>query len=171
MKHLRLLFYVILAICLVACGGNKQAENNYVVSTDKVEQAEVEASEKTFADDDEDDIDSNEISESDISSDDDDNADLADANDSEESTTLSSSSEELAKLLDAYKSNVSRYISLAKKAAKGDLKALSEYTKLLKETKKLESQLSEAESELSADQLEQFNEITKSLLEVASESE
>jgi len=40
---------------------------------------------------------------------------------------------------------------------------------LLKETKKISSQLSEAENELSPDQLEQFNEIAKNLLEAASD--
>lgn len=171
MKRLRFLFYAILAICLFACGGNKQAENNSAVSTDKVEQADAETSEITSADDDEDDIGLSEQSDSEMSSDDDNNADLAEIDDSEESTSLSSSSEELAKLLEAYKSNVSRYVSLAKKTSKGDLKTLAELPKLLKETKKLRSQLSEAESELSADQLEQFNEISKTLLEMASESE
>ena len=118
-----------------------------------------------------DDIDSSELSESEISTDNDENADLAETSDSEESTSLPSGSEELQELLNEYKSNVSKYISLAKKAAKGDMKALSEYKKLWKETKELKSQLTDAKSQLSAAQLEQFNEISKKLLDMASESE
>lgn len=51
------------------------------------------------------------------------------------------------------------------------MKALSEYKKLWKETKELKSQLTDAKSQLSAAQLEQFNEISKKLLDMASESE
>ncbi len=171
MKHLSYFFCAILVICLVACGGKKETGNNTEVSVEKsdviVEQADEKASDDLdiASTGDDEDVASNELSESEISSDDDNNAD------SEESAGLSTGSEELDNLLNEYKSNVNRYLDLAKKAAKGDLKALSEYKKLWKETKKLKAQLSEAKSELSATQLEQFNEISKTLLEMASESD
>lgn len=173
MKHLSCFFYAILAICLVACGGNKQTSNDSEVS-EEISDIIVEQTDSALSDDmdvENDDIDSSELSESEISTDNDENADLAETSNSEESTSLPSGSEELQELLNEYKSNVSKYISLAKKAAKGDLKALSEYKTLYKETKKIRSQLSDAKSQLSAAQLEQFNEISKKLLDMASESE
>ena len=173
MKQLRLFFYAMLAICLVACGGNKQTSNDSEVN-EEISDIIVEQTDSAFSDDldmENDDIDSSELSESELTSEDENNADLAETSDSEESASLSSGSEELQELLNKYKSNASKYISLAKKAAKGDLKALSEYKSLYKETQKLRSQLSDAKSELSATQLEQFNEISKKLLDMASESE
>jgi hypothetical protein len=72
-------------------------------------------------------------------------------------------------LLSSYEEYVDEYISFAKKAAKGDVRAIAKYPSLLKKAKALEEDLDEAKGDLSASQLARYNKISMKMLKAAEE--
>ena len=87
----------------------------------------------------------------------------------EESTTddSTSSSEDWDAVLDSYDSYVTKYVSLAKKAANGDITAISEYASLLESAQELSEKLNAAKSELSSSQLSRYMKITQKMTDAA----
>lgn len=82
------------------------------------------------------------------------------------STDSSAGSEDWDDVLDSYDSYVSKYISLAKKAANGDMDAMSEYTELMEKAEELSNKLSNAQSEMSAAQWKRYMNITQKMANI-----
>lgn len=81
----------------------------------------------------------------------------------------SSGSEDWDQLLNSYEEYVEKYIKYLKKAAKGDLSALSEYPALMEKAQEYSEKLSKAHGELSTRQIMRMNEINAKMLKAASE--
>ena len=90
------------------------------------------------------------------------------SNESSETTEESSGSADWDELLSSYEDYVDQYISFAKKAAKGDMSALSEYPALMEKAKEYGDQLENAKNDMSASQLAKYNKITSKLTKAAS---
>lgn len=88
-------------------------------------------------------------------------------NEDSESFSSDSGSKDWDALLDSYEDYVDKYVALAKKAAKGDMDALSEYPSLLEKAQKLSDELSEAEGSMSSSQLSRYMKITTKMSEAA----
>ena len=103
-----------------------------------------------------------------------DDQDVIDSNDLEStsdgtssSSSSSSSSEDWDAVLDSYESYVDQYISFAKKAAKGDMSALAEYSSLMSKAQELSDKLNNAKSDLSASQAARYARISAKMVEAA----
>ena len=84
-----------------------------------------------------------------------------------EDTDNSTDSEDWDSILDSYERCVDKYIALAKKAAGGDVSAISEYTRLLEESQELSEKLSNAKGSLSSSQLSRYNRIALKMASAA----
>lgn len=97
---------------------------------------------------------------------------ISDNNDFEyddSSDTSSSGSENWDELLDSYENYVDKYISYVKKAAKGDMTALTEYPSLMKKAQDFSEKLQNAQGEMSASQWARYNKITMKMANAAQE--
>lgn len=83
----------------------------------------------------------------------------------------STGSAEWDEILDTYEQYINKYVSLMKKAAKGDLTALAEYPALMQKAQKLGTKLENAKSDLSASQLSRYITISAKMLEAIQEME
>lgn len=86
---------------------------------------------------------------------------------SNDDSSSSSSSEDWDALLDSYEEYVDKYISFAKKAAKGDMDALSEYPSLLEKAQELSNELSGAQGSMSSSQWSRYMRITNKMTNAA----
>lgn len=91
--------------------------------------------------------------------------------DDDDSYGNSTGTAEWNEILDAYEKYVDKYISLMKKAAKGDPTALAEYPALMQRAQKLSTKLEHAGSELSSSQLSRYMTISAKMLEAVQEKE
>ena len=89
--------------------------------------------------------------------------------DSSDYNTTSSSSEDWDALLNTYEKYVDKYISYAKKAAKGDVTALAEYPSLMEKAQDLSSKLQNAHGNMSSAQWARYNKITLKMANAAKE--
>jgi hypothetical protein len=87
----------------------------------------------------------------------------------EERTKKKGKSEDWDELLTSYEEYVDKYISFAKKAAQGDMRALAKYPSLMQKAEDLSEKLEDAEDDMSAAQLARFNKISMKLLKAAEE--
>lgn len=78
-------------------------------------------------------------------------------------------SEDWDELLTSYEEYVDKYISFAKKAAQGDMRALAKYPSLMQKAEDLSEKLEDAEDDMSAAQLARFNKISMKLMKSAEE--
>ena len=76
-------------------------------------------------------------------------------------------SEDWDALLDSYDSYVTKYIAFAKKAANGDLNAISEYAALMEKAQELSDKMSGAKGDMSASQWARYMKITARLTNAA----
>lgn len=90
--------------------------------------------------------------------DDDDNDDSYETDDDS-----SSDSEDWDSVLDSYKEYVDDYISLMKKAKKGDVDALAEYPSILENAQELGEKLQKAKGSMSSSQLSRYTRITNKM--------
>lgn len=91
-------------------------------------------------------------------------------NDKDEISEVSGSdSEDWDALLNSYEQYVDKYISYMKKAAKGDMSALSEYPALMQKAQEFSDKMKNAESSMSASQWAKYNKITQKMLKAAQE--
>ena len=97
--------------------------------------------------------------------------DISDDNDSEydDSDTSSSGSENWDELLDSYENYVDKYISYVKKAAKGDMTALTEYPSLMEKAQDYSDKLQRAQGEMSSAQWARYNKISMKMMKAAQE--
>jgi len=78
-----------------------------------------------------------------------------------------SSSEDWDALLDSYDSYVTKYISFLKKAANGDVTAMTEYPALLEKAQEFSSKMQNAQGDMTASQWARYNEITMKMANAA----
>lgn len=79
----------------------------------------------------------------------------------------SSDSEDWDSVLDSYEQYVNKYVSLAKKAAKGDMSAMSEYPSLMEKAQELSDKLSNAKSNMTSSQQSRYMKITQKMANMA----
>ena len=141
MKMLKYFVMVLFAVAIVSCGGKKNSseENS---SLDSVEP----------------------VSTSDVS-----DLNVSDDSEDENETSLSSSSdsEDFDAVLESYEEYVDQYIVLMKKAAKGDMSAMSEYPTLMEKAQELGEKMEKAKGDMSASQLARYQKITMKMAEAA----
>lgn len=87
----------------------------------------------------------------------------------EDSMSSSSGSEDWDELLDSYEEYVDEYISYVKKAAQGDMDALTEYPSMLKKAEEFSKKMQGAKGSMSASQWARYNEITMKMAKAAQE--
>lgn len=101
-------------------------------------------------------------------SDDDSSLDDDDSSNDDSNTALSSSdSQDWDALLNSYEQYVNKYISYMKKAAKGDMSALSEYPALMEKAQELSEKMENAQGEMSASQWARYTKITNKMTQAA----
>lgn len=104
----------------------------------------------------------------DSSSDDDDSYSSSSLDDNDSySSSSSSGSQDWDALLKSYEQYVDKYISYMKKAAKGDMSALSEYPTLMEKAQELSSKMEDAQGEMSASQWARYMKITNKMAQAA----
>lgn len=81
--------------------------------------------------------------------------------------TSSGDSEDWDALLDSYEKYVDKYISYMKKAANGDMSALSEYPALMEQAQDYSEKLQNAKADLSSSQWSRYMKITNKMLQAA----
>lgn len=107
---------------------------------------------------------------SDSSSSDDDESSSSDDDDDEAdsySSSSSSGSQDWDALLNSYEQYVDKYISYMKKAAKGDMSALSEYPALMEKAQEFSSKMEGAKGDMSASQWARYIKITNKMSQAA----
>lgn len=157
MKVIKYLSIVALAVCVASCGGKKNDE----VSSENEEIEVVETSDDTELSSSDEDVtmsDIPEVSTENVST------------ENEETTEVAtSSSENWDAFLDTYEKYVDQYISYAKKAAKGDMSALAEYTGLMQKTQELSDKMENAKDEMTAAQWARYSKIVTKMSKAAME--
>lgn len=93
------------------------------------------------------------------------NEDVADDETVNESSSLGS--EDWDSLLTTYEQYVNKYISLMKKAANGDMDALSEYPSFMEKAEELSNKMENAQGEMSPSQWARYNEISMKMMQAA----
>ena len=89
--------------------------------------------------------------------------------DNDDRTKKRGKSEDWDEVLTSYEEYVDKYVSLVKKAAKGDAVALASYPSLMKKAEDLADKLDNAEDDMSSAQLARYKKITKKLMKAAEE--
>ena len=118
----------------------------------------------------EEDDDSTSSSYSSDSDDDDSSLDDDDSSDDDSDTASSSSgSQDWDALLNSYEQYVDKYISYMKKAAKGDMSALSEYPALMEKAQEFSEKMKNAQGDMSASQWARYMKITNKMTTAAQE--
>ena len=105
---------------------------------------------------------SSDSDDNDSSLDDDDSSD-----DDSDTASSSSASQDWDALLNSYEQYVDKYISYMKKAAKGDMSALSEYPALMEKAQDFSNKMSGAQGDMSASQWARYMKITNKMTQAA----
>lgn len=87
----------------------------------------------------------------------------------EETETSDNGSTDYDEVLDAYEKYYSQYISMLKKASKGDMNAIQEASELMQQANELSEKMSNAKGEMSVAQWARFQKIQMKLLKAAQE--
>lgn len=96
-------------------------------------------------------------------------SDSSSSDDAETESSSSSGSEDWDVLLDSYEEYVDEYISYVKKAARGDMNALTEYPSLMKKAEEFSDKMKDAQGAMSASQWARYNKITMKMANAAQE--
>ena len=87
--------------------------------------------------------------------------------DEDQADSSSASSQDWDAMLDSYEEYVDKYISLLKKAAEGDMTAMTEYPALLSKAQEFSDKMENAKGSMSASQLVRYTKITEKMLKAA----
>ena len=93
----------------------------------------------------------------------------ADESSDDEETSENSGSTDYDELLTAYENYYNKYISMLKKASKGDLSSMQEATELMQEASQLGEKMANAKGEMSVAQWARFQKIQLKLMKAAQE--
>lgn len=102
---------------------------------------------------------------SDSASSDDEDSSYSDDDDTD--SYSSSGSQDWDALLDSYEEYVDKYISYVKKAAKGDMSALSEYPALMEKAQEFSEKMQNAQGDMSSSQWSRYMRITNKMTQAA----
>ena len=91
------------------------------------------------------------------------------SNNNEERAKKKGKSEDWDAVLTSYEEYVDKYITFAKKAVKGDVKALAKYPALMQKAEELSDKLEKAEDEMSSAQVARYTKISMKLAKAAEE--
>ena len=91
------------------------------------------------------------------------------SNNNEERAQKKGKSEDWDAVLTSYEEYVDKYITFAKKAVKGDVKALAKYPALMQKAEELSNKLEKAEDEMSSAQVARYTKISMKLAKAAEE--
>lgn len=105
----------------------------------------------------------------DESASDDNNDEEATEDNTDEETEASNGSTDYDEVLDAYEKYYSQYISMLKKASKGDMNAIQEASDLMQQANELSEKMANAKGEMSVAQWARFQKIQMKLLKAAQE--
>lgn len=87
----------------------------------------------------------------------------------EETSTTSTASNDFDEVLDSYEEYVDQYVSYMKKAANGDMSALTEYPALMEKAQEVSKKLEDSKDEMSAAQASRYMQITNKMTAVATQ--
>lgn len=87
----------------------------------------------------------------------------------EETSTTSSASNDFDEVLDSYEEYVDQYVSYMKKAANGDMSALTEYPALMEKAQEVSKKLEDSKDEMSAAQASRYMQITNKMTAAATQ--
>lgn len=96
-----------------------------------------------------------------------DNDDSSLDDDDSDTASSSSGSQDWDALLNSYEQYVDKYISYMKKAAKGDMSALSEYPALMEKAQEFSEKMKNAQGDMSASQWARYMKITNKMTQAA----
>lgn len=113
------------------------------------------------------DSDSSSSDDDESSSSDDESSSSDDDDDTDSYSSSSSGSQDWDALLNSYEQYVDKYISYMKKAAKGDMSALSDYPALMEKAQDLSNKMSGAQGDMSAAQWARYMKITNKMTQAA----
>lgn len=99
----------------------------------------------------------------------DNSVDFSDDSDDDSFSSSNAGSEDWDTLLDSYESYVTQYISCVRKAASGDMEALSEYADLLQKAQELSEKMMNAQDNMSVSQWARYMEITNKMTQAATD--
>lgn len=91
----------------------------------------------------------------------------SDDDDTDSYSSSSSGSQDWDALLNSYEQYVDKYISYMKKAAKGDMSALSEYPALMEKAQEFSEKMENAQGDMSASQWARYMKITNKMTQAA----
>ncbi len=136
-----------MTVILASCGGKKDSKSSDAVEEDTISYTEDNASSEE--------------------------ASVTDKEEEEEAveseSSSSSSSEDWDAMLDSYDEYVTKYISYMKKAANGDMSALTEYPALMEKAQEYSKKIENAKGEMSSSQLSRYMQITNRMANAALE--
>lgn len=145
MKKMYLVFTVLFMAVMVSCssGGDSKKVSSFdeEISSEPIESSE-ESSNETFS-----------------------------TSDTPDTSEVSEAPEtpDWDELLDSYEQFVDQYISLVKKASKGDLTAIAEYPSVMKKATEFAEKMKGAQSDMSSSQWARYMEITNKMSKAALE--
>lgn len=87
----------------------------------------------------------------------------------EETSTTSTASNDFDEVLDSYEEYVDQYVSYMKKAANGDMSALTEYPALMEKAQEVSKKLEDSKNEMSAAQASRYMQITNKMTAAATQ--
>lgn len=87
----------------------------------------------------------------------------------EETSTTSTASNDFDEVLDSYEEYVDQYVSYMKKAANGDMSALTEYPALMEKAQEVSKKLEDSKDEMSAAQASRYMQITNKMTAAATQ--
>lgn len=146
MKILKYFSLALMVISLSSCGGKKTSEESTGIETE------------FMSSDDSDDSETDGYLSSDESS---------SWDDDDSSMGVSSDSEDWDSMLDTYEQYVDEYISLVKKASKGDISAMEDYATMLEKSQELSEQLEQSKGDMSPSQCSRYLKITSKMAKMA----
>ena len=145
-------------------GPNKRGERYMNFEVEKLDMFKVKYELSLYTQKDEDDYNNKYVFSTSPS--DDEEVDSSESDD-EEVDSSESKDEDWDATLDSYEKYVNDYISLMKKAKKGDMDALSEYPSILENAQKLSEKLQNAKGSMSSSQLSRYVKITNKMTQAA----
>ena len=95
------------------------------------------------------------------------NEDKADNDENEDLSEASTGDENFDEWLNEYEEYCNSYIALLKKASKGDMSAIAEYTKMLQKAQGMSKKIDKVEGDLTPAQLAKFQRIQTKLMKAA----
>lgn len=153
---LKLFTVAALLFALTSCGSKSEKNDNIDDADDK------EMVDKDFGGVDDSDFDSAYTYDSE-------NVGTTDDSDNDDSADATASASDVDDMLNEYEEFVNKYVSLAKKAAKGDMSAMKDYSSYMESAQSLGEKIQKCTANMNASQTKRYMDITNKMSKAASE--